>query len=239
MAKALWPHQDPIGRTFTLASDPQHAIRVAGVAHDSRYGGVHGKIGHYFYLPFAQHYANNSLETLQVRTVGPPQEQAREIERVIASVAPELPVFDVKPMKQALYTLNGLLIFQIGAGLAAALGLLGLLLAAVGVYGVISYAASQQTHEIGVRMALGARPFNILGMMLREGMVIVGIGLVLGLAAAFAAAKLVGGFLVVSATDPQTYITVSAVLLAVALLACYVPARRAMRLDPMTALRWD
>jgi putative ABC transport system permease protein len=142
-------------------------------------------------------------------------------------------------MTEALNTLNGLLFYQLGALLAAALGILGLILALVGVYGVISFAASQKTHEIGIRMALGAQPMQILKMIFRQGFAIVAIGLAIGIAGALAFGKLVGNFLVVSAADPLTYIAVSAVLAAVTLLACYVPARRAMRVDPMDALRYE
>jgi putative ABC transport system permease protein len=104
---------------------------------------------------------------------------------------------------------------------------------------VISYATSQKTQEIGIRLALGARPAEILKQVLGQGMLIVLIGLVVGLAGAFAAARLVGDFVAVSATDPVTYISVSILLTAVALTACYVPARRAMRVDPMVALRYE
>lgn len=159
--------------------------------------------------------------------------------RTIQSVAPDLPFFDVKTMRQSLYTLNGLMFFQIGAGLAAVLGLLGLVLSVVGVYGVISYSAAQRTQEIGIRMALGAQPRNILAMMLRQGTVIVAVGLLLGIAGALAAAKLVSNVLVISGTDPATYVAVSAFLTLVALAACYIPARRTMRVDPTVALRYE
>jgi putative ABC transport system permease protein len=142
-------------------------------------------------------------------------------------------------MRQALYTLNGLLVYRVGAGLAAVLGVLGLILAIVGVYGVVSYAASQKTHEIGVRMALGAQPADILKMIFSQGLFIVAIGLAVGIATALAAAQVVGKFLTVSAMDPVTYVAVSAILTAVALAACYIPARRAMRVDPMVALRYE
>jgi len=239
MAKKYWPNQDPIGRHFKIGADPNHSIVVVGVAKDSRYAGMTGEIQPYFYVPILQHYAANTLAALQVRTAAAPESMIPEVERVIQSMAPDMPVFDVKTMTEALNTLNGLLIFQIGAVLAAALGILGLILALVGVYGVISFAASQKTHEIGVRMALGAQRWDVLKMIFGQGLVIVGIGLTLGLVAVLAASRVMGQFLIVSATDPLTYITVSALLALVALLACYIPARRAMNVDPMVALRYE
>jgi ABC-type antimicrobial peptide transport system permease subunit len=162
-----------------------------------------------------------------------------EVERTIQSLAPQLPVFDVKTMRESLYTLNGLLVYQIGAALAALLGILGLILAIVGVYGVVSYAAAQKSHEIGVRMALGAQPADILKMVFRDGFLIVGIGLAIGVALALAAGHLVRGFVIVSANDPLTYVIVTAVLAFVALAACLIPARRATRVDPLVALRYE
>ncbi len=162
-----------------------------------------------------------------------------EVERVIESLAPQLPLFDVQTMNQALNTLNGMLFYKIGAVLAAVLGFLGLVLAIVGVYGVVSYAATQKTHEIGVRMALGAQPLDILGLIFREGLLIVAVGLVVGIAGALAAGRVVGSFLTVSAHDPVTYVFVTGVLTVVALAACFIPARRAMRVDPMVALRYE
>lgn len=239
MAKTYWRGRDPIGHRFTMASDSKHPIEIVGIARDSRFNGATGQIKDFFYIPLAQHYANNSLETLQVRTTGAPQAMIPAVERVARSLAPDLPIFDAKTMIESLDTLNGLLMFQLGAAIAAALGVLGLVLAIVGVYGVVSYAASQKTHEIGVRMTLGAQPICILSMILFQGMLVVGVGLALGLVAALGAARVVGGFLTVSATDPLTYLTVTLALTFVALTACYVPARRAMRVDPMVALRHE
>jgi predicted permease len=239
MAKEYWPNADPIGHEFKIAADPKHWIEVVGVVKDSRFRGVTGPIGPFFYLPFLQQYEFNSLETLQVRTFAAPEAMIPELEHVVESVAPELPVFDVKTLSQALNTLNGFLFFQIGAVLAALLGILGLILAIVGVYGVVSYASSQKTHEIGVRMTLGAQPMDILKMIFSQGLFIVAAGLAVGIAMALAAAQVVGKFLTVSATDPMTYVAVSAILTIVTLVACYIPARRAMRVDPMVALRYE
>jgi len=239
MAKQFWPNADPIGRQFKIGADQKHWIQVVGVVKNARFQGLRGNFQPYFFLPFLQQYAANSLETLQVRTFAAPEAMTPEIERVIGELAPDLPVFDVNTMTQALNTLNGLLFYQIGAVLAALLGILGLILAVVGVYGVISYASSQKTHEIGVRMALGAQPMDILKMIFRQGLLIIVIGLALGIAMALAAARLFGSFLAVSPMDPPTYIAVSAILATVALTACYIPARRAMNVDPMIALRYE
>ena len=141
---------------------------------------------------------------------------------------------------ESLETLNGFLVFQLGSGLAAALGLLGLVLAMVGVYGVISYSTSQRTNEIGIRVAFGAQRRQILRLILGQGVVIVGIGLVAGCAAAFVIGRQIASLLVgVSFSDPMTYLIVCAVLAIVALAACYIPARRAMRVDPLVALKYE
>ncbi|MGC1266524.1 MAG: FtsX-like permease family protein, partial [Candidatus Acidiferrum sp.] len=144
------------------------------------------------------------------------------------------------PMTEALEALNGFLIFEFAAGLAASLGILGLVLAVVGVYGVISYAASQRTHEIGIRMALGAEPTQILRMIFGQGFVIILAGVLIGLLAAAGLAKLLQNFLIgVRALDPITYVGASFLLGLVALAACYIPAFSAMRVDPMIALRHE
>jgi predicted permease len=239
MAKQFWPNADPIGRHFQMMSDSNHPMTVVGVVRDIRYQGATGPFRPVFYAPFVQHQTGNTLQILQVRTAAAPGSMIPEIERAVQSLAPQLPVFDAKTMRQALYTLNGLLVFQIGAALAALLGVLGLILAIVGVYGVVSYAASQKSHEIGVRMALGAQPADILKMVFRDGFLIVTIGLVIGAALALAAGRLVGSFVVVSAKDPLTYIVVTSVLAIVAFAACFIPALRATRVDPLVALRYE
>jgi predicted permease len=243
MARKYWPNQDPIGRVFRIGSDMKHDVRIVGVAQDIRnHGfphGLAGAIDPFFHMPLLQHYEFNSLEVLHVRAAAPPAAMIPEIEREIQTLSPQMPISNVKPLTEAIYTLDGLLIYELGAWLAAILGGLGLILAIVGVYGVVSYSAQQQTHEIGVRMALGAEPREILRMVLRHGMGIVVAGVVFGLAGAFAAAHVLGSFLAVSAMDPPTYLVVSFALALSALAACYVPARRATRVDPMVALHYE
>lgn len=239
MAKKYWPNQDPIGRHFRMSLNAKQPIEIVGIAKDARYSRSTGPVSLNFYLPMVQHMELGGLEVLHVRTSGDPKNMIPELERTIHSIAPDLPVFDVQTMTQALYTLNGLLMYQLGAGLAAALGGLGLILSVVGVYGIIAYSVSQRTKEIGIRMALGAQSGSILGLVLRQGVIIVGAGLVLGVLCALASAKLVGKFLVVSGSDPLTYFTVSTVLTSVALLACYVPARRSTTVNPIVALRHE
>ncbi|MGB7134913.1 MAG: ABC transporter permease [Acidobacteriaceae bacterium] len=238
MAKKYWPHQDAIGRTFRLSSEAT-PVEIVGVAGDARYGTMSGGFDSYFYLPYAQHFENNSLLALEFRTRGDPEAMIPEIERAIHGVAPALPIFEVKTLHQALYSPNGFLLYQVVATLAGIMGTLGLVLAIVGVYGVLSYVVSQKTGEIGVRMALGAQRGDILRIVFRQGLWIVGIGLALGLGASFGAARVLHSMITVSATDPETYIGVSGALAAIAMLACYIPARRAMMVDPMQALRQE
>jgi predicted permease len=238
MVQKFWPNQDPLGRQFQLKSHPKKQIRIIGIVKNSRRQDFDGPMPPFFYTAIAQGFT--PLQTLHVRTFGPPENIIALVQKEFEKLAPGLPLFDVETMMQAMNTLNGLLLFEVGAGIAAALGLLGLVLAIVGVYGIVSYVTSQRTHEIGIRMALGANPSQILKMVLRQGLLVVGIGLVVGLAAAVAAGYLAVGFLVgVSPTDPITLSGVSVVLAIVTLLACYIPARRATKVDPMVALRYE
>ena len=240
MANKFWPNQDPIGRHFSSLEDPTHPVdfQIVGVAKNSHTGDISSPIAPYFYMPFAQKYMVPA--TVHVRTVATPESMAHEILQAVNSIEPAMPVFDVQTMAQAIDGLNGLMLYKFGAVLAASLGILGLVLAVVGVYGVVSYAASQRTHEIGIRMALGALPAAILKMIFRQGILIIAAGLLAGILASVAIARLIGNFLVgVAPTDPLTFLVVSSLLAIVALLACYIPARRAMRVDPMVALRYE
>ncbi len=238
MARLFWPNQDPLDRQFTEKSHPKEKIRVVGVIKDIHFEDFDSSVKAFFYTAMAQDYA--PLQTLHVRTTASPESMIAVVQQEIDKLAPGLPMFDVGTMTQALNTLNGLLLFQIGAGIAGALGILGLVLAVVGVYGIVSYVTSQRTHEIGIRLALGAEPKQILKMVLRQGLLIIVIGMALGLISAAAAGRLAADFLVgVSPTDPLIFSGVSIFLACIALLACYIPARRATKVDPMVALRYE
>jgi predicted permease len=238
MAEHFWSGQNPLGKSFSLTSDPKHPATIVGVVENSRMNQLYGAFEPIFYLPVAQSYA--STETLQIRSGRSVQDTVAEVRAIAQSLAPAIPVYGVRTMTEALHGGNGLLFFEVGASLAAALGLLGLILAVVGVYGVMSYAVSQRTQEIGVRMALGAQRRDIFRMIGRQGAVIVASGLTIGLLAALAAGRLVSDFLVgITPSDPITYAGVSFLLATIACVATYVPTQRATKIDPMVALRCE
>jgi macrolide transport system ATP-binding/permease protein len=239
-AKKFWPHQDAIGHTFRMSSEKDRKLEVVGVARDAEFQIFAGARSQpYFYIPYAQHSVGNTLMVFQLRTQRDPLALTPAAEKTIHALAPQLPIFQVQTMRQGLYTLNGLLLFQIGASLATIMGGLGLTLAVIGLYGVVSYTVGRRVHEIGLRMALGASRSSVFGMIYRQSVLIVAVGLGIGLAVALLAAKAVGSFVIVSVWDPATYALVGTVLALAALASCYLPARRAMSVEPMAALRED
>jgi putative ABC transport system permease protein len=188
------------------------------------------------YVPLAQIHRVREDTTFEIRTATTPGALIPAVRDAMASINKSASL-QFSTLKQQAD--DSVIQEHLMAVLSGFFGGLALLLTAIGLYGVMAYAVTQRTHEIGIRMALGAQPMQILKMIFRQGFAIVAIGLVIGIAGALAFGKLVGNFLVVSAADPLTYIAVSAVLAAVTLLACYIPARRAMRVDPMDALRYE
>ena len=239
-AKKFWPGQDAIGHTFRMASEKDRKMEVVGIAGDAEFqifGG--GKSRPYFYIPYAQHFKGNSLMVFQLRSDRDLLSLMPLVEKTVHTLAPQLPIFQVQTMRQGLYTMNGLLLFQIGASLAAIMGGLGLTLAVIGLYGVVSYAVGRRVHEIGLRMALGASRGSVFRMIYRQSIVIIAAGLGAGLLVAFLVSRAVSAMVVVSVRDPATYAAVMAVLAVAALAACYFPARHAMAVEPMIALRED
>ena len=239
MAKEFWPNQDPIGMRFSAKSPAGPFIEVVGLARDGQTDWHFSLDQHaYLYLPLAQNFA--TFLSLQVRTAIPPESLIRGVQQQIRDLAPDLPIFDARTMQQGIHGLGGLFMFRLAAALAGVMGILGLTLATVGVYGVVSFGAAQRTREIGIRMALGATRRGILVAIIRQGLQFTLIGVAAGLAGAFALSRLLRSMLVgVKQGDPGTFIGVSLLLLTVTLLANYLPARRATKVDPMVALRYE
>ena len=239
-ARKFWPNQDPLGHTFRTTSEKDRKLEIVGIARDAEfqiYGGA--KSQPYFYLPYAQHFKGNTLMVFQLRSSRDLLALIPAAEKTIHGLAPQLPIFEVQTMRQGLYTMSGLLLFQIGASLTAIMGGLGLTLAVIGLYGVVSYAVGRRIHEIGLRIALGASRGSVFRMIYRQSVIIVAIGLGSGLVLALLVARAVRGFVTVSVWEPVTYLMVGTVLAIAALASCYFPARYATAVEPMVALRED
>jgi predicted permease len=239
MAAKFWPDLDPLGKRFSTKGAKGPFTEVIGVVQTGKYKNVvEDPPVPFFYVPMAQNYV--AYRTIHVRTSVPPDSLQRQIEAQVRELAPGIPISQVQTMTQALQGVNGFFFFRFGAQLTGTMGLLGLILAVVGVYSVVSYAAAQRTHEIGIRMALGAAPRDILKMVLRQSVVVVAVGLGIGLAAALAGTRAIANLIVgIKPTDPLTFVTVIVLLSGIALVACWVPARRATRVSPLTALRYE
>jgi len=191
----------------------------------------------YVYLPVVRVL---SLRTLIVRASGNPAALGPRLEREIKTLSPDMPMADLRTMHETLQGVFGFLIFRIGAIQAGGLGLLGLVLSMVGVYGVVSFGASLRTREIGIRVALGAQTNDVLRLILGQGLALVAVGLLVGLIVSIQMSRLLAHFLpLVNATDPITFAGIAAGLAVLALLACYVPARRATKVSLMIALRYE
>jgi putative ABC transport system permease protein len=238
-AERWWPHQDPIGRRLKVPGfdyQPQPWRTVVGVVQDVKQAGLGAPPTMQIYLPHAQ-YRNGYL-TLVVRTKSDPLALAAEVRRQVAEVDPEQAVSNIASMDQVLF--DSIASRRFSAILLGTLAGLGLLLASVGVYGVISYGVSQRTREIGIRMALGAARGDVLSLVVGEGMKLLLLGVGAGAISSLLLTPVLSGLLFgVSPRDPVAFAASAVFLAAVALLACYVPARRASRIDPMVALRYE
>ncbi|MBZ5499087.1 MAG: ABC transporter permease [Acidobacteriia bacterium] len=232
LARQLWPNQDPIGKRVQLKNKLQEVVGVVG---DVRHLRPDLPSGAESYVPRAQ-TGGYSTMFVAVRTAGDPTRAAEAVRAAIWAVDKDQPVQDMKTMDERLSGFAALrriytLLLGIFAGIAVALS-------AVGIYGVISYSVSQRQNEIGIRMALGAKPGEVMRMVLRQGLLLVAIGVLLGIAGALATNRALSNMLYgVRPTDPLTLLAVSLVLAAVALAACFLPAHRATRIDPLLALR--
>lgn len=236
MAHLFWPNQNPVGKHF--AHDYQHPkwITVIGVVGDVREFGLAGRpIPEAYFPELADH---ESWLTIVMRTSTPPLSEVAELRGAVRGLDRELPVFDAGTMSQIVSQSSEQQ--QFAALLLASFAIAALVLASVGIYGVISYSVAQRTHEIGVRMALGARRQDVFKLVLGQGMKLALGGVVAGVIAALGLTRLMANLLYgVRPTDPLTFVAVSFVLTAVGFVACYIPARRATKIDPMEALRYE
>jgi predicted lysophospholipase L1 biosynthesis ABC-type transport system permease subunit len=209
---------------------------IVGVVGDSTYAELGEASLPVAYLPVAQQYESGM--TLYLRASVPPASLIAGLRREIQGLEPNLPVADIKTLTDTIGT--SLYGARMGAWLLAGFGGLALLLAAIGIYGVLSFSIARRTREMGIRLALGAATNQVFLLVVRDGMTLVGLGAVLGLFGGFAAARSLASLLYgVPASDPATFAGAATLLTAVALIACIIPARRAMRVNPTTALRSD
>lgn len=240
MAARFWPGESAIGRSFMLTGDTRIAVaprvEVVGVARNVKYRTLGEAPEAHIYLPYSQH--PDDSRTLVVRTLGDPAPMIAEIQRHIHNFDPAAQGFFARTMTQHIGL--AMLPARMSSTLAAGFGALALLLAVVGLYGVVAYTVAQRTREIGIRIALGAQPGDVLRLMLGHGARLITAGIVAGAIAAFALARFFSGLLHgVSVLDPSVYAGAVALLAGVGLTACYLPARRASRVDPMVALRYE
>jgi predicted permease len=233
MARAIWPDQDAIGKRFAIVSDPV-LLQVIGVVGTTVVGQIGEDPQPVAYLPMRQQYS--PFGTLVVRTNTNPEPLIGPVRAQIQPIDKNLAFTNAQTVQQILG--QGLWAARMGAALLGLFGALALILASIGIYGVLAYSVAQRTSEIGLRMALGAQPRQVLALVLRQGMLLALIGATAGILVALPVARQAAGLLYgVSATDPLTYVGITLLLMAVALLACYLPARRATRIDPLVALR--
>jgi len=236
MAERFWPGEDAVGRRFRFFGDGD-STTVVGIARNSRYNGVAEDPIPFIYQPIRQAYSPTAA--LHVRAEGHAAALAPAVRRAVQEIDPTLAVFDVRTLEDQVS--ESLAPLRLNVLMLATFGVLALALASIGLYGVASYAVTQRTREIGVRMALGARPSSVLRLVLAHGLTLVGIGIAAGLAVALALSPLIPSDLLpnTSARDPLTLSATAVLLAAVALAANYLPARRATRIDPLLALRGE
>jgi putative ABC transport system permease protein len=228
--------EDALGKRLSVDGAQGPWREIVGIVRDSKYMTLTESLTPFAYLPLAQNHETGM--TLLVRTSNDPAGLAAEVRRTVQTLERNLPLTNVRTMRELIA--NSLYAARMGAALIGIFGLLALLLAAVGLYGVMAYAVSQRTHEIGIRMALGAQGSDVLQLVLREGMTLVAIGAVLGIVGAVIVSRLLVSFLYgISPIDLMTFIATALVLTVVAFIANLIPARRATKVDPLIALRYE
>jgi len=236
-ARFYFPGVDPLGLNVHMGWDSQGPpLQVVGVVRDTKRQDLRQPAPRMLYLPFLQY--NQPYMTLEIRTAGDPNAVASSVRQVFREINRDIPVREIKTMQTQID--QGLVQERLVATLSSFFGILALLLSAIGLYGTLSYAVTRRTPEIGIRMALGARKADVLWLVLREATVLVLCGAVAGLIAAAAMNRLIASMLFgLTPSNPMALFIATSVLLAVALLAAWVPARRASKVDPMVALRYE
>jgi predicted permease len=236
MGEMLWPGESAIGKRILIGSDSREPIEVVGVVKTGKYRNLAEDPRPYFYYPMTQR--RPAMMALVMRTNGDPRGLAATIRKEVQNVDRSVPISSIKTMKEhltyALWAPN------MAASFSLAFGVLAILLSAVGLYSVMAYVVSQRTREVGIRMALGANRADVMKMITVQGMRLAVIGVVIGLLLSLGLARALSSLLIgISGYDVTTFVIVSALLVLVALVACYLPARRATKIDPLVALRYE
>jgi putative ABC transport system permease protein len=236
-ANRFWPHQDAVGKRFHLDTATGPLVDIVGIAKQGKYLWIAESPTAFMYLPFSQNQ-QNAMTLVTESPVSDASVLAPVLRRLVHGIDPKMPAFDVRTM-QDLFTKRAIQTPDIIVEAVAAMGIMALVLAVIGLYGLIAYSVSRRTREIGIRMAIGADERGVLRMILRQGLVLALAGTAVGLVFGILASELVGSMFILSYThtSPLLFFTVAFPLLGVALLAAYTPARRASRIDPMKALR--
>jgi hypothetical protein len=238
-ANRYWSGQSAIGKRMRVKEGDEVSVEIVGIAATVHYNWVAEGPTEYIYLHRLQHPAPTPRTTMLVHTQDGAAAMAAPIRDVVRDIDANIPIFGVRTM-ESFYRARAITTSNVIVGSVAGMGLMGLLLALVGLYALVAHAVSQRTREIGIRMAVGARPGNVLRMVLRHGIVLSAAGIALGLAAAAAMNNLLRvAFPVSSGVNPGLFLFVVPALLAVTLAAAFIPARRAARIDPLVALKQD
>jgi putative ABC transport system permease protein len=239
LVQLYWPNEDPIGKRLSINNDSDGKPvwrQIVGVVKDVKHDGLAKQPRPVIFSPLLQYPVPYTI--LAIRTHTDPSSLSPAIRRAVTAVDSEQPIFRINTMERFISDSVSDSRFQ--TQLLTVFAAVALALAAVGIYGVVGYSVNQRTHEIGIRLALGARQRDVLKMVVKQGMRLATIGVVIGLAGAFALTRLMKDFLFgVNASDPLTFGVIALILTLIALLACYFPARRATKVDPLVALRYE
>jgi predicted permease len=236
-AKHYWPDADAVGKHIRLGSGTGIPVEIVGVAQTIKYRETTERPMDFVYMPLAQHPLARMV--LLLRSSGDPLELVKPVKEVVRTLNPSLPMLETRTYED-LYRYHTVEGPRVAVELVGTLGALGLLLAIAGLYGLVAYNVSRRTREIGIRMAIGARPSDILRLVMGKGLVLVGMGMAIGLAMGFAVERLMNSMLFnAGGVDIATYLIVVPSMLLVTMLAAYVPARRASRISPTQALRYE